>query len=185
MWALAVESTGPALPASVVRPAGGRRGKTSDYIPSNIRSIGPEWGAHRSGRGAANLCPFSADFSSPRHQGMKFKLLLQTGNSILWGTDVQCSALLVLFLMSGKVLPSAAKTAESYCASLSPWHCPGIPCDLCASGGWPIYLNTKLCTRRAARSVRIGYELFRLRAHMTCVLCKNVLLSYYKAPNRL
>ena len=53
---------------------------------SCLRSIGGGWGAHRSAQCMeANLCHCSSDLSAQRQQGVKFKLLLQPGNSIMGG----------------------------------------------------------------------------------------------------
>lgn len=64
-----------------------------------------------SGHSMANLCPFSGRSSSPKHRGVKFKLLLQPANSIRSRKDAQRWAILALFLVRGEGLPFAAHTA--------------------------------------------------------------------------
>ncbi len=64
------------------------------------RSIGGGRGSHRSAQCMeANLCHCSGDPSAPRHQGVKFKLLLQPGNSIIWGKDMSLWHILAVFLV--------------------------------------------------------------------------------------
>lgn len=67
---------------------------------SYFRSIGGGWGIHRSAQCTeANLCHCSGDPSAQRHQGVKFKLLLQPGNSIIWGKDMSLWHILAVFLV--------------------------------------------------------------------------------------
>lgn len=67
---------------------------------SYLRSIGGGRGSHRSAQCIeANLCHCSGDPSAQRHQGVKFKLLLQPGNSIIWGKDMSLWHILAVFLV--------------------------------------------------------------------------------------
>lgn len=65
-----------------------------------LGSIGGGRGSHRSAQCIeANLCHCSGDPSARRHQGVKFKLLLQAGNSIIWGKDMSLRHILAVFLV--------------------------------------------------------------------------------------
>lgn len=67
---------------------------------SYLGSIGGGRGSHRSAQCIeANLCHCSGDPSAQRHQGVKFKLLLQAGNSIIWGKDMSLRHILAVFLV--------------------------------------------------------------------------------------
>lgn len=67
---------------------------------SCLRSIGVGWGSHRSAQCMeANLCHCTGDPSTPRHQCVKFKLLLQPGNSIIWGKDMSLWRILAVFFV--------------------------------------------------------------------------------------
>ena len=65
---------------------------------SCLRSIVGGRGSHRSAQCMeANLCHCSCDPSALRHQGVKFKLLLQPANSIIWGKDMSLWHILAVF----------------------------------------------------------------------------------------
>lgn len=65
-----------------------------------LGSIGGGRGSHRSAQCTeANLCHCSGDPSAQRHRGVKFKLLLQAGNSIIWGKDMSLRHILAVFLV--------------------------------------------------------------------------------------
>lgn len=68
-----------------------------------LGSIGGGQGSHRSAQCIeANLCHCSGDPSAQRHRGVKFKLLLQAGNSIIWGKDMSLRHILAVFLVRRK-----------------------------------------------------------------------------------
>lgn len=67
---------------------------------SYLRSIGCGRGSHRSAQCIeANLCHCSGDPSVQRYQGVKFKLLLQPSNSIIWGKDMSLWHILAVFFV--------------------------------------------------------------------------------------
>lgn len=73
-------------------------------IPGScLRSIGVGRGSHRSAQCMEdNLCHCTGDPSTLRHQCVKFKLLLQPGNSIIWGKDMSLWRILAVFLCKGR-----------------------------------------------------------------------------------
>lgn len=71
----------------------------TDTLGGYLGSIGGGRGSHRSAQCIeANLCHCSGDPSAQRHRGVKFKLLLQAGNSIIWGKDMLLRHILAVFL---------------------------------------------------------------------------------------